>query len=155
VDPVGTPVHTQPTDPLTEMISASIRLFQYDRGAAVGITTGKRVVSNAGAVLFVAADGKIGLDRALSAALTPWRKQQAVLDPGTILLVLAISFTMAGNCPSRRLGGTRGPGIVEAGRIRPDGVPVDRGVGGDPAGIVGGDQSGEKCCSRTGVAICC
>jgi len=61
-------------------------------------TTAKRVVSNAGAVLLVATAGKIGLDRALSAALTPWRKQWAVLDPGKILLDLAISVAIGGDC---------------------------------------------------------
>jgi len=34
-------------------------------------TAGKRVVSHAGAVLLVATAGKVGLDRTLSAALTP------------------------------------------------------------------------------------
>jgi len=38
------------------------------------------------------------LDRELSAALTPWRKQQAVLDPGKILLDLAISVAVGGDC---------------------------------------------------------
>jgi hypothetical protein len=61
-------------------------------------TTAKRVVSNAGAVLLVATAGKVGLDRALSAALAPWRKQWAVLDPGKILLDLAISVAMGGDC---------------------------------------------------------
>jgi hypothetical protein len=61
-------------------------------------TTAKRVVSQAGAVLLVAAAGKIGLDRALSAALSPWRKQWAVLDPGKILLDLAISIAIGGDC---------------------------------------------------------
>jgi len=61
-------------------------------------TTAKRVVSQAGAVLLVATAGKIGLDRALSAALSPWRKQWAVLDPGKILLDLAISVAIGGDC---------------------------------------------------------
>ena len=61
-------------------------------------TTAKRVVSQAGAVLLVATAGKVGLDRALSAALSPWRKQSAVLDPGKILLDLAISVAIGGDC---------------------------------------------------------
>jgi hypothetical protein len=60
-------------------------------------TTAKRVVSHAGAVLLVAAAGKIGLDRELSAALAPWRKQWAVLDPGKVLLDLAISVAVGGD----------------------------------------------------------
>jgi len=61
-------------------------------------TTGKRVVSHAGAVLLVATAGKVGLDRTLSAALAPWRKQWALLDPGKILLDLAISVAVGGDC---------------------------------------------------------
>jgi hypothetical protein len=61
-------------------------------------TTAKRVVSHAGAVLLVATAGKVGLDRALSEALTPWRKQWAVLDPGKILLDLALSVAIGGDC---------------------------------------------------------
>jgi len=61
-------------------------------------TAAKRVVSQAGAVLLVATAGKVGLDRALSAALAPWRKRWAVLDPGKILLDLAISVAIGGDC---------------------------------------------------------
>ena len=61
-------------------------------------TAATRVVSQAGAVLLVATASKIGLDRALSAALLPWRKQWAVLDPGKILLDLAISVAIGGDC---------------------------------------------------------
>lgn len=61
-------------------------------------TTAKRVVSQAGAVLLVATAGKVGLDRELSRALAPWRKQSAVLDPGKILLDLAISGAIGGDC---------------------------------------------------------
>jgi hypothetical protein len=61
-------------------------------------TTAKRVVSQAGAVLLVATAGKVGLDRALSAALAPWRKRWAVLDPGKILLDLAVSVAIGGDC---------------------------------------------------------
>ena len=51
-------------------------------------TAGKRVVSHAGAGLLVTTAGRVGLDRELSAALTPWRTQWAVLDPGKIMLDL-------------------------------------------------------------------
>ena len=60
--------------------------------------TAKRVVSQAGGVLLVATAGKVGLDRELSAALAPWRKQSAVLDPGKILLDLAVSVAIGGDC---------------------------------------------------------
>ncbi len=61
-------------------------------------TSAKRVVSQAGAVLLVATAGKVGLDRALSAGLAPWRKRWAVLDPGKILLDLAVSVAIGGDC---------------------------------------------------------
>ncbi len=61
-------------------------------------TSAQRVVSQAGAVLLVATAGKVGLDRELSQALAPWRKQWAVLDPGKILLDLAISVAIGGDC---------------------------------------------------------
>lgn len=61
-------------------------------------TTAKRVVSQAGAVLLVATAGKVGLDRELATALSPWRKRWAVLDPGKILLDLAISVAIGGDC---------------------------------------------------------
>jgi hypothetical protein len=38
------------------------------------------------------------LDRELSKALLPWRKQWAVLDPGKILLDLAVSVAIGGDC---------------------------------------------------------
>jgi len=61
-------------------------------------TSAKRVVSQAGAVLLVATAGKVGLDRALSDALAPWRKQWSVLDPDKILLDLAVSVAIGGDC---------------------------------------------------------
>ncbi|WP_316746300.1 transposase, partial [Streptomyces sp. MK7] len=47
---------------------------------------GRQVVSQAGAVLLVETVRKAGLDQAISAALSPWRKARAVHDPGKILL---------------------------------------------------------------------
>jgi hypothetical protein len=41
---------------------------------------------------------KTGLDRAISAVLAPWRKQLAVHDPGKILLDLALTVAMGGDC---------------------------------------------------------
>ena len=61
-------------------------------------TTAKRVVSQAGAVVLVATAGKVGLDQELSKALARWRKPSAVLDPGKILLDVAISVAIGGDC---------------------------------------------------------
>lgn len=43
---------------------------------------GRAVVSQAGSVLLVETVRRAGLDRAISAALAPWRKPQAIHDPG-------------------------------------------------------------------------
>ena len=61
-------------------------------------TTAKRVVSHAGAVLLAATAGRVGLDRELSAALRPWMRPLAVHDPGKVLLDLAISVAIGGDC---------------------------------------------------------
>jgi hypothetical protein len=59
---------------------------------------GRQVVSQAGSVLLVETARKTGLDRAISAALAPWRKPRAVHDPGKILLDLALTVAMGGDC---------------------------------------------------------
>jgi hypothetical protein len=56
------------------------------------------VVSQAGAVLLLETVRKTGLDQAISAALTPWRKPRAVHDPGKILLDLALAVALGGDC---------------------------------------------------------
>jgi hypothetical protein len=59
---------------------------------------GAGVVSHAGAVLLVDTIGAAGLDRALSAGLEPWRKPTAVHDPAKILLDVAVSLALGGDC---------------------------------------------------------
>lgn len=56
------------------------------------------MVSQAGGVLLVETVRKTGLDQAISAALTPWRKQRAVHDPGKILLDVALAVALGGDC---------------------------------------------------------
>lgn len=60
--------------------------------------TGSGVVSHAGAVLLARTADKTGLTRALSSALAPWRKPLATHDPGKILVDLAISLAIGGDC---------------------------------------------------------
>lgn len=57
---------------------------------------GRTVVSQAGGVLLVETVRKAGLDTAISAALTPWRKPRAVHDPGKILLDVALAVALGG-----------------------------------------------------------
>ncbi|WP_306190949.1 IS1380 family transposase [Streptomyces sp. MK5] len=59
---------------------------------------GRQVVSQAGAVLLVETVRKAGLDQAISAALSPWRKARAVHDPGKILLDVALALASGGDC---------------------------------------------------------
>lgn len=59
---------------------------------------GRQVVSHAGSVLLVETARRIGLDRAISAALAPWRKPRAVHDPGKILLGLTLTVATGGDC---------------------------------------------------------
>ncbi|MGA5285275.1 IS1380 family transposase [Streptomyces griseoincarnatus] len=59
---------------------------------------GRAVVSQAGSVLLVETVHKTGLDQSMSAALAPWRKPRAVHDPGKILVDLAVSVALGGDC---------------------------------------------------------
>ncbi|WP_331732232.1 IS1380 family transposase (plasmid) [Streptomyces avidinii] len=59
---------------------------------------GRGVISQAGSVLLVETVRKTGLDQAISAALTPWRKPRAVHDPGKILLDIALAVAIGGDC---------------------------------------------------------
>ncbi|MEU9330792.1 transposase, partial [Streptomyces canus] len=59
---------------------------------------GRAVVSQAGSVLLVETVRKIGLDQAISAALTPWRRARAVHDPGKMLVDLALAVALGGDC---------------------------------------------------------
>ncbi|MFD7770458.1 IS1380 family transposase [Streptomyces sp. NPDC059787] len=72
------------------------RIGSYPRVRVEG--GGRAVVSQAGGVLLVETVHKAGLDTAISAALTPWRKAQAVHDPGKILLDVALAVALGGDC---------------------------------------------------------
>jgi Transposase DDE domain group 1 len=60
--------------------------------------SGVGVVSQAGGVLLTEAVRAVGVDRALSAALAPWRKARAVHDPGKTVLDLALALALGGDC---------------------------------------------------------
>ncbi|MHC0434365.1 IS1380 family transposase [Streptomyces sp. O3] len=72
------------------------RIGSYPRVRIEG--GGRGVVSQAGAVLLVETVRKAGLDQAISAALAPWRRPQAVHDPGKILLDVALAVAIGGDC---------------------------------------------------------
>ncbi|WP_329184161.1 IS1380 family transposase [Actinacidiphila glaucinigra] len=72
------------------------RIGSYSRVRVEG--GGRGVVSQVGGVLLMETIRKIGLDQAISAALTPWRKPRAVHDPGKILLDVALAVALGGDC---------------------------------------------------------
>ena len=59
---------------------------------------GAGVVSQAGGVLLLETVRASGLDTALSAGMAGWRKPTAVHDPAKILLDLAVSLALGGDC---------------------------------------------------------
>jgi Transposase DDE domain group 1 len=59
---------------------------------------GVGVVSQAGGVLLTAAIGRVGLDAALSQALERWRRPHAVHDPAKVVLDLAVTLALGGDC---------------------------------------------------------
>ena len=60
--------------------------------------SGQQVVSHAGAVLLTQTIATVGLDHALSAALTRWRPRLAVHDPAKVVLDLAVGLAIGGDC---------------------------------------------------------
>jgi hypothetical protein len=61
-------------------------------------TTGASVVSNAGGTLLIETICAVGLDRALSQTLAPWRPATAVHDPAKVVLDLAVTLALGGDC---------------------------------------------------------
>ncbi|MGI8645932.1 MAG: transposase [Nocardioides sp.] len=56
------------------------------------------LISSSGALLLREAIRIAGLDRQLSAALSPWRPDRAVHDPGKVLLDVATAVALGGDC---------------------------------------------------------
>ena len=61
-------------------------------------TSAPGAVGQAGGVLLTETIAATGLDAAISAALAPWRKPLAVHDPGKVLLDLAPTLAVGGDC---------------------------------------------------------
>jgi hypothetical protein len=55
-------------------------------------------VGSAGGVLLTETVAAAGLDAALSAALAPWRRPLAIHNPGKVVLDLALSLALGGDC---------------------------------------------------------
>ncbi len=61
-------------------------------------TSSSAAVGQAGGVLLIDTVAVAGLDATLSAALAAWRKPLAVHDPGKVVLDLAVSLVLGGDC---------------------------------------------------------
>ena len=61
-------------------------------------TAGSTVVSQAGGLLLTETVRAVGLDRALAAALAPWWLPNAVHNPAKVLLDLAMTLAVGGDC---------------------------------------------------------
>lgn len=61
-------------------------------------TAASNVVSQAGAVLLTETIRTVGLDQALAETLAPWRPPNAVHHPAKVLLDLAITLAVGGDC---------------------------------------------------------
>lgn len=59
---------------------------------------GESLISSAGASLLVDIARLAGLNTALSQALSPWRRPNAIHDPGKIVLDLAMAVALGGDC---------------------------------------------------------
>jgi hypothetical protein len=61
-------------------------------------TSGSGAVGQAGGVLLTETVAAAGLDAALSAAPSGWRKPTAIHDPGEVVLDLALTSALGGDC---------------------------------------------------------
>ncbi len=73
-------------------------LCWFEREYAPGFWVAGGHWPNAGAVLLVQTAQTVGLVSALSDALGPWRRPTALHDPGKVLLDLAVSLAVGGDC---------------------------------------------------------
>jgi hypothetical protein len=83
-------------------------------------TTGASVVSNAGATLLIETIRAVGLDRALSQTLAPWRPATAVHDPAKVVLDLAVTLAF---CSHRDPAPARPHALVRAAAHGPEPAP--------------------------------
>jgi len=61
-------------------------------------TSASGAVGQAGGVLLTETVAAVGLDAALSAALAPWRRPLAIHDPGKVVVDLALTLAVGGDC---------------------------------------------------------
>ncbi|SDZ01329.1 Transposase DDE domain-containing protein [Geodermatophilus africanus] len=116
------------------------RIGRYPSLAVDG--QGSSVVPNAGAVLLLRTAQTVGLAASLSDALGPWRRPTAVHDPGKVLLDLAVSLAVGGDCLADLAQLRAHPGGLRPGRLRSHGVSAGRPPGRRRPGRAGRDRLG-------------
>jgi hypothetical protein len=89
-------------------------------------TAGSKIVSQAGAALLTDTVGAVGLDKQLSTALAGWRHPNARHDPAKIVLDLAVTLALGGDCLADIALLRAEPALVRAGRLGTDRVTHDR-----------------------------
>lgn len=83
-----------------------------DRRRRVRVTADATgLVGLSGALLLSETASAVGLDRALSVGLAPWRKARAIHDPGKIALDLAVMLAAGGDCAADIAGLRAQPGV--------------------------------------------
>ena len=110
----------------------------YPRPAAD--TAAAKVVSQAGGVLLTETVRAVGLDRALSDGLAPWRRPNAVHDPAKVVLDLAVTLAVGGDCLADIARVARRTRPVRPGGLGSDGVADDRPAGRRPGRGAARDQ---------------
>ncbi|MGH8210425.1 MAG: transposase, partial [Steroidobacteraceae bacterium] len=61
-------------------------------------TSGSMVVSQAGGLVLTETIRAVGLDQALARGLARWRPPLAIHDPGKVVLDLAVTLALGGDC---------------------------------------------------------
>jgi hypothetical protein len=104
-------------------------------------TSNESLISSAGGSLLLATARATGLDRALSAALVPWRAPRAVHDPGKVVLDLAVAVALGGDCLADVAVVRAQPGLFGAVASDPTVSRLVAALAADPAAALGAIRS--------------
>ena len=73
--------------------------MKRNRCGGVGVESGgESLISSAGAALLLRSAQVSGLSKGLSDELSPWRPVRSMHDPGKVVLDLAITIALGGDC---------------------------------------------------------
>ena len=114
---------------------------------------GSGVVSQAGGVAVIETVRASGIDRTLSVALEAWRKPTAVHDPAKVVLDLAVTLALGGDCLADVAVLRAEPGVYGPVASDPDGLTHHRRPGRGRAAGVGRDQHRPRRGAGAGVGL--